>query len=91
MTSDNEKAQVGGQEKDWDQPERFGDRAEQEGLNVDVDGFEGPLDLLLALARTQKVDLKEITEAMNAWLLSPPPDMRAALAEWAEERGIECD
>ncbi len=26
-------------------------------LVVDVDGFEGPLDLLLALARTQKVDL----------------------------------
>ena len=24
---------------------------------VDVEGFEGPLDLLLALARTQKVDL----------------------------------
>ncbi len=61
MTSDNEKAQVGGQEKDWDQPERFGDRAEQEGLNVDVDGFEGPLDLLLALARTQKVDLASIS------------------------------
>lgn len=27
---------------------------------VDVDGFEGPLDLLLALARTQKVDLSKI-------------------------------
>lgn len=27
---------------------------------VDVDGFEGPLDLLLALARTQKVDLGRI-------------------------------
>ncbi|WP_394041772.1 segregation and condensation protein A [Xanthobacter aminoxidans] len=28
---------------------------------VDVDGFEGPLDLLLALARTQKVDLSRIS------------------------------
>ncbi|MBS9476154.1 segregation and condensation protein A [Ancylobacter radicis] len=30
-------------------------------LVVDVDGFEGPLDLLLALARTQKVDLARIS------------------------------
>ncbi len=28
---------------------------------VDVDGFEGPLDMLLALARTQKVDLAKIS------------------------------
>lgn len=30
-------------------------------LVIDVDGFEGPLDLLLALARTQKVDLAKIS------------------------------
>ncbi|MBK5265293.1 MAG: segregation/condensation protein A [Alphaproteobacteria bacterium] len=30
-------------------------------LTVDVDGWEGPLDLLLALARTQKVDLRELS------------------------------
>jgi segregation and condensation protein A len=30
-------------------------------LVVDVEGFEGPLDLLLALARTQKVDLAKIS------------------------------
>lgn len=30
-------------------------------LIVDVDGFEGPMDLLLTLARTQKVDLKKIS------------------------------
>ena len=30
-------------------------------FKVDVDGFEGPLDLLLALARTQKVDLAKIS------------------------------
>ena len=31
------------------------------GLVVDVDGFEGPLDVLLVLARAQKVDLKKIS------------------------------
>ncbi len=30
-------------------------------LVVDVDGFEGPLDLLLTLARTQKVDLRAVS------------------------------
>jgi segregation and condensation protein A len=30
-------------------------------LTVDIDGWEGPLDLLLALARTQKVDLRQIS------------------------------
>ncbi|MEX0852319.1 MAG: ScpA family protein [Bauldia sp.] len=38
--------------------ERVGD---EPALVVDVDGFEGPLDLLLALARTQKVDLARIS------------------------------
>jgi segregation and condensation protein A len=32
-----------------------------ERLRLDIDGWEGPLDLLLALARTQKVDLKAIS------------------------------
>lgn len=32
-----------------------------DGLVVDVDGFEGPLDLLLHLARNQKVDLARIS------------------------------
>lgn len=36
-------------------------RAPEETLVVDVDGFEGPLDLLLALARQQKVDLARIS------------------------------
>jgi segregation and condensation protein A len=30
-------------------------------LIVDLDGFEGPLDLLLSLARTQRVDLRQIS------------------------------
>jgi len=32
-----------------------------DALIVDIDGFEGPLDLLLALARKQKVDLTKIS------------------------------
>lgn len=32
-----------------------------EALIVDVDGFEGPLDLLLSMSRTQKVDLRKIS------------------------------
>ena len=36
--------------------------AEQgEALVVDLDGFEGPLHVLLALARTQKVDLLRLS------------------------------
>ena len=38
-------------------PERDGEAA----FCVDVDGFEGPLDLLLELARRQKVDLHRIS------------------------------
>jgi len=38
------------------------ERAEDEpSLVVDVEGYEGPLDLLLALARQQKVDLAKIS------------------------------
>ena len=37
------------------------DRLAAEALVVDVDGFEGPLDLLLNMARTQKVDLRRIS------------------------------
>ncbi len=39
----------------------------------------------------RKVDLEEITAAMNGWLSAPPRDLRAALVAWAQERGIDCD
>ena len=46
-------------EKLWEQN---ADRATGDpALVVDIDGFEGPLDLLLHLARTQKVDLARIS------------------------------
>ncbi|MEO0632998.1 MAG: ScpA family protein [Pseudomonadota bacterium] len=37
------------------------ERLAAEALIVDVDGYEGPLDLLLTLSRTQKVDLRQIS------------------------------
>lgn len=40
---------------------RQDDVDEGERLIVDIEGFEGPLDVLLALSRTQKVDLKQIS------------------------------
>lgn len=51
------------EEEAWEQPERLApeDRLAAEALIVDVDGFEGPLDLLLTLSRTQKVDLRRIS------------------------------
>lgn len=45
----------------WDRPERLPVEEPADRLKVDVGGFEGPLDLLLALARTQKVDLANIS------------------------------
>lgn len=51
-----------------DQPSIFGDETptvekpeEGERFILDIEGFEGPLDVLLTLARTQKVDLKQIS------------------------------
>ena len=45
----------------WESPDRDDAPRPQEVLVVDLDGFEGPLDLLLALARRQKVDLSRIS------------------------------
>lgn len=42
----------------WDS---IDDRRAAEALIVDVDGYEGPLDLLLALSRSQKVDLRRVS------------------------------
>jgi len=46
-------------DENWDEPPR---RAPGEDVfTVSVESWEGPLDVLLALARTQKVDLREIS------------------------------
>lgn len=52
---------------DWDAPVRtdplatLADEDRDGRLVVDIAGYEGPLDVLLALARTQKLDLKNIS------------------------------
>lgn len=48
-------------EGEEDRPEFYRHQIGAEGFVVDVDGFEGPLDLLLAMARRQKVDLRMIS------------------------------
>jgi segregation and condensation protein A len=45
----------------WSAPDADSAPAAEDALIVDVAGFEGPLDLLLALARTQKVDIAKIS------------------------------
>ncbi|MCX5519614.1 ScpA family protein [Kaistia defluvii] len=50
-----------GQSELWQMPDAPDRKEGDSALVVDVDGFEGPLDLLLALARTQKVDLAKIS------------------------------
>ena len=45
----------------FDTPPRDRIEIAAETLSVSVDGFEGPLDLLLMLARTQKVDLRKVS------------------------------
>jgi segregation and condensation protein A len=46
-------------EEDWEVPQPAA--RESERLTLDIDGWEGPLDLLLTLARSQKVDLAKIS------------------------------
>jgi segregation and condensation protein A len=46
---------------DWTAPGPEDAPAPDAALQIDIDGFEGPLDLLLALARTQKVDLAQLS------------------------------
>jgi segregation and condensation protein A len=48
-------------ERLWDDKPERADVEDEPALVIDVGGFEGPLDLLLHLARTQKVDLARIS------------------------------
>lgn len=44
-----------------DDPAKQGAKSGEDALYLELDGWEGPLDLLLDLARRQKVDLREIS------------------------------
>lgn len=57
----SEDPQCRDETSDWESSEPRLDAGPDDTLVVDVEGFEGPLDLLLALARTQKVDLAKIS------------------------------
>lgn len=39
----------------------------------------------------RRIDTEEIGAAMKQWLAHPPPDLRAALTQWAADRAIEVD
>src|SRR5215813_11111384 len=56
--------------------------APDEALIIEVDGFEGPLDLLLALARHQKVDIAKISVLQLA-------DQYLAFMESARRKRLE--
>ncbi len=65
-TNDNEQKPNGSgsnpaASNDFDDVPMMHRRRDNEALVVDLDGFEGPLDLLLNLARSQKVDLTKIS------------------------------
>jgi segregation and condensation protein A len=45
----------------WEAPERLEPEDDADALILELDGFEGPLDLLLTLARSQKVDLTKLS------------------------------
>ncbi len=71
----------------WDEtPDAQAGRLAAEALIVDVDGFEGPLDVLLTLARTQKVDLRQISIlALAEQYLSFVAEARAVRIELAAD------
>ena len=60
MTSEN-PGEIAGAAQNFDEFESAVIAADGDALMVAVDGFEGPLDLLLTLARNQKVDLAKIS------------------------------
>ncbi len=70
----------------FDAPVRLGPAddsdADIDALIVNIDGYEGPLDVLLDLARTQKVDIRKIS--MMALV-----DQYLVFVEVAKQRNLE--
>ncbi|HPE30689.1 MAG TPA: ScpA family protein [Parvularculaceae bacterium] len=62
-SSETEASSNGDGGDDFDAPVRSAPEGDEqiEQLVIDIDGYEGPLDVLLELARTQKVDLRKIS------------------------------
>lgn len=61
MTRNTENDLLSPVQEDWNAEVARRQQDENEQLLVDVEGFEGPLDLLLELGRRQKVDLAKIS------------------------------
>jgi segregation and condensation protein A len=59
--SEDESARQAAEADNWEAPERLDPSEDADALILELDGFEGPLDLLLVLARSQKVDLTKIS------------------------------
>ncbi len=55
------QAEAAAAPSDWETPERMPEEGDDDVLVLSLDGFEGPLDLLLGLARNQKVDLAKLS------------------------------
>ncbi|MEO1282453.1 MAG: ScpA family protein [Pseudomonadota bacterium] len=64
-SSTTEAPDSASRDDDWTTPVRHEATRADDGceprLSVDIEGYEGPLDVLLALARTQKLDLANIS------------------------------
>jgi segregation and condensation protein A len=61
VSEDGNGSGVAAAQSDWDAPERLQPEDDEDALILELDGFEGPLDLLLVLARNQKVDLTKLS------------------------------
>ncbi len=55
------ESEAGEETSCWEAPDLEDAPARADAFLVDIEGFEGPLDLLLALARTQKVDIAKVS------------------------------
>jgi segregation and condensation protein A len=79
---ENAVAADAGEESPFDAPVRGAPETDVEALIVNLDGYAGPLDVLLELARAQRVDLRKIS--MVALV-----DQYLAFVEEAKRRSLE--
>ena len=59
--AEQQREQLNTGTKEVAESHRFDEAALAAWMQANVEGFEGPLDLLLTLSRTQKVDLMQIS------------------------------